>query len=88
MKSEPEKLAEALTIIQRHELAASKSLPAPAGSEIREVVYMCNDCKAIYTEKISQCDCVVGKRFDYTEGVAIFYFQNTKIAHSEQTTND
>ena len=33
--------------------------------------YICKCCDAVYTEVISQCDCEIGKKFEYTEAVVI-----------------
>jgi hypothetical protein len=36
--------------------------------QVKEVVYICKECEAIYLETVSECDCSVGKRFEYYIG--------------------
>ena len=36
--------------------------------QVKGVVYICKECEAVYTEIVTECDCYVGKEFEYYIG--------------------
>jgi hypothetical protein len=43
-----------------------------AANHIHVPVFMCTNCEAIYTVKVTECDCHIGEGQEWKKGVAIF----------------